>query len=442
MGRTILFTPVGGTDPISSQNCRDGSMLHICRVYKPDKVILYMSKEMLAFQKTDDRYRYCIEHLGNLLNHTFEVEVIEREKLTKVYEFDYFYQDFRSIVGGIFEKMEKGDTLLLNISSGTPAMKSGLAVLQTLEEYPAKLIQVVTPEKGINEHHHKGYDVETLWELNEDNEPDFENRCREVECPTLSCIKREEIIKKHIKVYDYQAALDTLETLPGKATDSYRALIELAAQRLLLNFSAVDRLLRETGIQCLPVRASSERKYFEYALSVAVKLKKEEYADFIRAITPLIVDLFEMILKKQCNIDINDYCEDNKSNIRKWSSKKLEGTQVGEILNREYQNRFQAKDVYSIHLKILIENISEDKHLIQLINHIRAVEESVRNLAAHQIVSITDEVIRQKTGFTSAQIMDMIKELFSYTEITVKKDYWDSYDQMNKLILDRMSIYH
>ena len=113
MGRTILFTPVGGTDPISSQNCRDGSMLHICRVYKPDKVILYMSKEMLAFQKTDDRYRYCIEHLGNLLNHTFEVEVIEREKLTKVYEFDYFYQDFRSIVGGIFEKMEKWDTLLL-----------------------------------------------------------------------------------------------------------------------------------------------------------------------------------------------------------------------------------------------------------------------------------------------------------------------------------------
>lgn len=46
MNRTILFTPVGGTDPISSTNGHDGSMLHICRQYKPDEVVLYMSKEM------------------------------------------------------------------------------------------------------------------------------------------------------------------------------------------------------------------------------------------------------------------------------------------------------------------------------------------------------------------------------------------------------------
>ena len=51
MNQTILFTPVGGTDPISLNNYHDGSILHICRFYKPDKVILYMSKEMLDFQE-------------------------------------------------------------------------------------------------------------------------------------------------------------------------------------------------------------------------------------------------------------------------------------------------------------------------------------------------------------------------------------------------------
>ena len=55
MNRTILFTPVGGTDPISSTNGHDGSMLHICRQYKPDEVVLYMSKEMLDFQEQDNR---------------------------------------------------------------------------------------------------------------------------------------------------------------------------------------------------------------------------------------------------------------------------------------------------------------------------------------------------------------------------------------------------
>lgn len=44
MGKRILFSPVGGTDPI--KYCSDGSMLHICRHYQPDEVVLYLSKEM------------------------------------------------------------------------------------------------------------------------------------------------------------------------------------------------------------------------------------------------------------------------------------------------------------------------------------------------------------------------------------------------------------
>ena len=46
MNRTILFSPVGGTDPIHNKNCRDGSMLHIARVYEATDVFLYMSKEI------------------------------------------------------------------------------------------------------------------------------------------------------------------------------------------------------------------------------------------------------------------------------------------------------------------------------------------------------------------------------------------------------------
>lgn len=441
MGKTILFTPVGGTDPISSTNCQDGSMLHICRAYQPDKIIMYMSKEMLEFQEMDDRYRYCIERLGKMQGHDYEIEIVERRELTKVHEFDYFYQDFRNIIQNIYNDMNKDDTLLLNVSSGTPAMKSGLLVLQTLGEFPAKLIQVVTPERKINEHIHRDYDVQTLWELDEDNNENYENRCREIECPSLSSIKKEEMIKKHVEVYDYQAALDVADTLPVQETMAYGDLLELASRRILLDFSGVDKLAVKSGVQCLPIRASSERKYFEYALSVGIKLKKEEYADFVRAITPLIVDLFEMILKKQCGVDVNAYCDVSERNqVRRWSRKKLAGTQVGEILEKEYKERFQYKDVYSVHLKLLIENISTDTELIQLINNVRSVEEGVRNLAAHQIISVTDETIRQRTGFTTTQIMDMIKRLFSYTGISVKKDYWDSYDQMNDLIIERMSI--
>ena len=192
MGKTILFTPVGGTDPISASNCYEGAVLHICRYYKPDKVILYMSREMLENQEKDNRYLYCLERLEKLQSRTIEYEIVERRELSNVHEFDYFYEDFRAIIQNIYASMKEGDSLLLNISSGTPAMKSGLLVLQTIGEFPATLIQVATPEKGMNEHIHKGYDVETLWDLNQDNLPDAKNRCKEITCPSLKKIKQKQ----------------------------------------------------------------------------------------------------------------------------------------------------------------------------------------------------------------------------------------------------------
>ncbi len=71
MSKKILFSPIGGTDPI--KYLRDGSMLHICRHYKPDVVYLYLSHEMLEYHKKDNRYVGSIAWLGKYLNHSFDV---------------------------------------------------------------------------------------------------------------------------------------------------------------------------------------------------------------------------------------------------------------------------------------------------------------------------------------------------------------------------------
>lgn len=438
MGKTILFTPVGGTDPISASNCYEGAVLHICRYYKPDKVILYMSREMLENQEKDNRYLYCLERLEKLQSRTIEYEIVERRELSNVHEFDYFYEDFRAIIQNIYASMEEGDSLLLNISSGTPAMKSGLLVLQTIGEFPATLIQVATPEKGMNEHIHKGYDVETLWDLNQDNLPDAKNRCKEITCPSLKKIKQEEIIKKHIEAYDYNAALSVTETMKQEDVRKYRSIIELASRRVLLDFAGVDKIARQTGFDCIPVKASSDRKLFEYALNMDVRLKRGEYVDFIRAITPLLVDLFELVLKKQCSVDINDYCEVKKYkrvSRRQWSESKLQKTEVKQVLDKAFQGKFNGTDIYAVHLKYLIDHFSDNSTLKELVEKLRSVEEQIRNDAAHDVISVTEETIIQKTGFTSTKIMQMIQNLFYYTGISVKKEYWKSYDEMNMRIL-------
>lgn len=450
MSRTILFSPVGGTDPISNYNCRDGALLHICRVYRPTDVYMYMSAEILAYEENDCRYSYCLDALRDKLGISMQYYKIRRPDLREVQDFDFFYNDFRKILASIFQEMEADDQLLINVSSGTPAMKSGLLVLMTLGEYRGKIIQVATPAKKMNEHRHEGYDVKTLWELNEDNEDGFENRCKEVQCPTLSLIKQEEIIKKHVHSMDYHAAIDAAEMIRDtfaqmdskEKAKSERVvkMLKMAYARQILDFKTFDALSKEFGVNLLPIREGGKRKYFEYALIVQMKAQKKEYADFLRALTPLLVGLFELILKECFGISIGDYTIQSKG-VRKWDvNGKLKDTELLSLLTAEYSN-FKGGPIYSDHLKALIVGQNNcDSNLADTVNVLRSVEEKVRNLAAHEMVCISEEEIEKKTGYKPEVILKKLKKLFAYAKISVSAADWDSYQNMNTWIISNMEV--
>lgn len=422
-------------------------MLHICRVYQPDIVYLYLSGEMLSRQRQDERYTKCLDKLGELQGRHIEYHLIERPDFDRVYEYDFYYKEFQELINKIIEEeIDDGDELFLNISSGTPAMKSGLAVLQTLTEFPCRMIQVTTPVKKMNEHNHQDFDLNMMWELNDDNNEDFENRCHEITCPTLSEIKKEEIIKRHVNSFDYRAALDVADTLPQNRTIGYYLLLEIAYYRLLLDMRTVDRIAGDLGSRIFPVRSSGDRKLFEYALQLRVKYLRKEYADFIRAITPIIVDLFEAALKSNCHIDIRDYTwirrDTNRmtgriQEIRLWDRNKLNGTALLNVLQNVYAD-FKYGPIYSATLAELIQHYSNDTSLIRLVRDVRSVEENIRNMVAHTIVSVDDNVIHQETGYYTSQIMDMIQKMFNYTGINVRTEMWESYERMNEMIINEI----
>lgn len=445
MGKKILFSPIGGTDPISENNCRDGSMLHICRHYKPDKVILFLSGEMVKKHHEDNRYGYCLKKLEELQNRKFDVEYIERPDLIEVQEFNTFFDIFGDILKNIKKDLNDGDEVLLNVSSGTPAMKSVLIVLNTLADYKCTTIQVSTPIKRMNEHTHKETDYETLWELDEDNDPKSKSRCQVVECPTLSTIKKEEIIKKHIEAYDYSAALAVAKTIKNDAVNKgYYSLIEMAQYREMLDYKKALDIAYKNKAYCFPIDDDRNIKIFEYALNIDVKRKRHEYADFIRSLTPLFVDLFEMVLKHETNIDINKYCTYEKKNGKKarvWDLEKLEGTEILEDLNYHYEKGFGAGFIYSEPLVYLIQDFvsSDKKEISDLVGNLREVEKNIRNVTAHEMVCVTDDVIKNKTDFTSNAIMTMIKKVFDHSGIDIKDDDWNSYDLMNKLIIEKIA---
>ena len=436
----ILFSPIGGSDPI--RNNYDGSMLHICRNYLPDKIYLFLSHEMNEHHKKDNRYLYCIEELGKLCNHHFEVEFIVRDDLVDVQKYEIFYEEFRKCIADIEDSMSDDDELLLNIASGTPAMKSALLVLSALAEYPFKSVQVSTPLKRSNKtnENEENYEPEMQWECNMDNEVKSDSRCEEVTSVNLSTLLKVNILKKHLGAYDYSAAYQVAKEMKGQLSDECILYFEQALERERFNSYKVNDIAKITGYQPMPIRNDEDRILVEYILALQLKEKRGAYDDFIRAITPVIVKLFERALIRQCHIDISKYYLENENDTGDdylWDMKKLQGSEVLEVLDRAYKGGFKGRNIYSVHLKELIIAFSDNKKLNSLANELRYVEEKVRNRAAHTMISITQDLIKKWTGLYTVEILQKMKELTEFVGINgMNKDVWDSYDEMNKKIFD------
>ena len=100
--------------------------------------------------------------------------------------------------------------------------------------------------------------------------------------------------------------------------------------------------------------------------------------------------------------------------------------------------RFDMENVSSFQLCILLKELGQDINCKKTVENLRSVESNLRNLAAHQMISVTDISIRKETGFTGEQIMEMIKKAFIYAGMNIKKECWDSYDQMNEVLLSKI----
>jgi len=440
MNKTILFSPVGGTDPISESNMQEGSLLHICRFYRPDTICMYLSGEMVKKHHEDDRYRYCINRLYENFGKTADIRVIENPELVNVHDFDYFYEEFLKHIKQILAAMDESDTLIINISSGTPAMKSGLLVLYTLGGFEAKLIQVTTPVRGMNEHHHsKTLNVQDLWECNIDNTPDAPNRCREVKCPTLEVLTKEKIIEQHLRAYDYPAALTVALSLKDAAA-GYQKYIEAAILRNTLKYNdARNKFPKEEVKSIFPVQDSNYIQFFEYIQNLIIKYRRKEFADFVRATSPVIMELFMLILNKLAHIDIkNDYARIDKNKGLKWDENKLYHTEVLSILNSSFTYFDPKSYIKSIDLLNIIKDKISDPQAVKLAEDIRSVEEQIRNIAAHQVVAMDDNYIYSETGVRTSEIVNKLKHLFQFACRNVDKDSWNSYDRMNDFIISQI----
>ncbi len=435
----VLFTPIGNTDPITGG--LDGAMLHICRHCSIDKVIMYLSKDICAIHHKDNRYVAMVEKLAQLQGRTIECEVIEKEDLEDVQVFDYFIEEFDGILSDIEQKYPD-DKLFLNVSSGTPAMKSALQVLAYYRTRSYSIIQVTGPGYSIQR---TEFDIDTAFENDNDNKPDFPRRIIESKNKNLRRKSEKKIICALIDKYDYSAALTAAKNI--KITDKrFLKALEATDKRYKFFLDDAKKLYDEAGIN---VEFRSELE--EYLLILGIKNEHEEYTDFIRAITPVVYELFKTILKIKCDFNLDEYTNKTEKGDR-WNTERIKSEKgyivetVYETLSRkiiDFDNPSRFKTVYTSNLNDIIQALSDDRIIKEKSRIIRSLEDDFRNKAAHSLNGALD-----KKSFTDAKPLYKLYEAFVVAGLIVPPDdtdenkyrqqFFNEYTNINKKLKEML----
>lgn len=434
--RYVLFSPIGGTDPIANE--RDGSMLHICRKYHPECVMLYLSKEMSERHRKDNRYCDSLRRLAELEGFSPEIMVEERAELAEVQVYDTFFQEFRPLILELHSRFPDHQ-LILNIASGTPAMKNALYLLAAFLPFPVLPVQTTTPVKAQNPRlePHAEYDAALYWECNLDNE-DYIDRCQECRYENLNAQLQKESIRAHLRSYDYAAALTVAESVRPLLNDRAYGLIKAAKARVELNWRSIKPEWKtELGLSgCTQNRINLA----EYLLWLKMKQQRKDLADFLRGLTPGLYELLKLAVEEKAGYPVSAYCDSAGRFCRDWMTQDEKGQELLHLLEIQGRNLDRTFLISGHYARILEKKCLSEPWAIPLLR-LREAEEKVRNLAAHTITRVDEKWLRDRGSISSQEIVKLLQDAVQLLNrddsrpLTPKLVVdWGAYHTMNKKI--------
>lgn len=388
----ILFSPVGTADPITALG--DGPMLHIVRHYRPSVVTLFLSAAVADFEHTDHRYTRAIERLAP----DTTIRIVETSH-TQVHRFDLFIPEFRCLLEELAAQ-HPGQEILLNTSSGTPAMQSALVALNAFGIPATTAIQVPTPRSAMGSTGDRespaGYDLDLMWEANEDNLPGAANRCFTATSAALGTMLERQNLKHLITSYDYNAA--TALAASAKLLPATRNLLTGVTRRAGLDHTEGRRRLEKTPF------AYTANPAAEYVAALDLLKKRKQWADFARAATPAIDAALTTALAQY--LPPQRYLtSDQRLDLRKVHREPTIKTVLRHRLNAP--NRGTSIYLFTGDWLLLLEHFAPpERH--KALTPLGDFARRVRNTAAHEIVAISAEKLKNDSGLTAQELLDIL----------------------------------
>ena len=402
---SILFSPIGTADPMTQLG--DGPMLHIVRHRAPKKVVLFLSPAMAEHQREDGRYVKAIELLSDSLGRSMpEVQLVE-SSFKEVYRFDHYIEEFEQVLQGLAAESE-GRPVLVNASSGTPGMEQALVALGAFGRLNLELLQVTSPRNDANKPHDRedshDYDLDLLWELNEDGHPDAKMRIHSVDMPNFSNRLLRENVIALVRCYEYEAA-DVLARQMTCANPKALEMIRAAADRLNLDHQRPARVFGGTELSYRANDPLSEHLYVMEA-----RLKQGHWADFIRLLTPALTEFMKRALRPYLPEGRYLQMGDNGLYTDRYNWEKVsQDERLSLVLRRKMSEGkvFADNDA----LMMLIREYCDDEGVVGKVERLRRMEQRCRNLLAHTITSSARSRLEKEGGLSLDEVLAYLFDL-------------------------------
>ncbi|MFZ2231727.1 MAG: type III-A CRISPR-associated CARF protein Csm6 [Lactococcus raffinolactis] len=399
----ILISAVGDTDPI--RNFHDGPLLHIVRVYRPEKIVLVHSERSLT------KHDKLVKALKSIKD--YSPEIIQDGGVlpdAQVAIFDEMYDTVSSIV----KKYISDDEIILNISSATPQIISAMFAVNRISDFNVTAVQVVTPQHKSNEglRHDNQEDIDTLIETNLDNQSDYTIRTLEDTGMKFSLDLTKRNLKALIDNYDYQGALELL-----KKQKSFSNIKELRKK-----LTEISDTIKIQGMPDKIVKSKLLSNQAKSALNSYLNIDRNHKQGNIAEVLIRVKSLVEFILEDYLNnhfLDVITYKEDGKPflNASKYPEILKKFQEDAKMRGQEYHSGYLSLPAYIGILKFF-----EPNH--DLLKHIYKIQEinQVRNQVAHSLQAFDRENLTKVSSavFASKQILlasfDIDNHWFSFYE--------------------------
>ena len=436
---TILYTPAGDTDPIRAGH--DGAILHIIRKYKPRMVRIFLSKDMTAKEEQRQVYSKAIKYnapdceIGFIKTDITEVQLMEN-LIPLAEEFLQLRKEYPN------------EKIILNLSSGTPQMKSIMSFLATDFENVIP-VQVDSPSRGSNRAAYATQDEDDIDEIiknNEDNSDNRKDRCHEA---PLFLLRRYNIRHQLISLinnYEYSAAYALYNKNTDMFTDLTGQLIRHADLRSKLQTEKAFIISKDL-VAKYPNKNEKINMLYEFFMVMWLRQKKGDLAEFVVKLTPFLFELLLYYFETQTDLKPEKFCT-RKNNINaswKINREMLASISKDVLLYLDTMGKGVFRDGTNLSFYNMLSILhalneksgnSKQKGLLDLLDELRLVEDNHRNGLAHTITNITEESLAAIAPYkNSEQIMDLIRKVFTKITAKEKLNISNLYDRLNQQII-------